>query len=413
MNLLQHYDRIAQCNRCGFCQVSCPVFRANGQEIGVARGRIALMRAIIERRIEWSPEIEEAFFACLLCGACTANCFPAIQTADLIVAARAEYMKRLGLRSDERALLDEILPFPEKLRQAAETIAQGSGELLSPAAVTLVNAFAAGLERKDLPAAFRAPAFRNKSASSVRKGRGKSLRIGYFVGCRADTLTAAAAEQTLRALAQVGRRVAILDNVCCGLPAEVRGDLPAARKFAERNMEALGAQHVDVIVTDCSRCAEFLKRYPSLFPEGDVRRKQAAAFAGRVRDFIEFAASEEMPRPTQARRVVVTWHDPCRAVRGQKLSKQPRDLLKSLPGIEYREMPEADWCCGGAAFAGRAPAALPRKILDRKLDNIAKTGAHVVVTSCPACIVQLNAGARRRCMTLRVCHLSEFVSTQV
>jgi len=410
MSLHEHYDRIARCNRCGFCQVACPVFRATGHEIGVARGRLALMRAIIERRIEWTPEVEEAFFACLLCGACTANCFPAIQTADLIVAARAEYWTHVGLNPMDRELLDEVLPFPERLRAAAEAVAGNAGQELPRPSAAAARAFAAATEAGDLRSLFRVRAFRNTRKPGIVQGRGRSQRVGYFVGCRADVLLPGAAEQTLRALTQAGRSVTILDNLCCGLPAEEFGDRDAARKFAERNLDVLGAQPLDVIVTECSRCAEFLKRYPSLFPEGDARREKAAAVAGRVRDFVEFASSEAMPGPAQGRRVVVTWHDPCRAVRGQKLSKQPRDLLKSVPGVDFRELPEADWCCGGAGFCGGAHSALARKILDRKLNNIAKTGAQVVVTSCPACIVQLTAGARRRGLALRVCHISDFVS---
>ena len=95
MNIEKHYDEIARCNRCGFCQVACPIFRATGHEAGVARGRLALLRALIEKRIEWNRELEEPLFACLLCGACTANCFPAVATADLMLDARSEYLDRV------------------------------------------------------------------------------------------------------------------------------------------------------------------------------------------------------------------------------------------------------------------------------------------------------------------------------
>ena len=94
MDISTYYDELARCNRCGFCQVACPIFRATGHEAGVARGRLALLRALIERRFEWSSEIEEPLFTCLLCGACTVNCFPAVATADLLTAARCEYLDR-------------------------------------------------------------------------------------------------------------------------------------------------------------------------------------------------------------------------------------------------------------------------------------------------------------------------------
>ena len=97
MAVEEHYDEIARCNRCGFCQVACPIFRSTGHESGVARGRIALLRALIEGRMEWDRQLEEPLFACLLCGACTSNCFPAVPTADLILDARSQYLDRVGL----------------------------------------------------------------------------------------------------------------------------------------------------------------------------------------------------------------------------------------------------------------------------------------------------------------------------
>ncbi len=123
MDIAVYHDEIAHCNKCGFCQVACPIFRVTGHESGVARGRLALLRAIIEGRLDWSENIEAPLFDCLLCGACTSNCFPAIPTSDLVIRGRSEYLNRVGRKSIHRLLFDQLLPYPDRLHMAARAVA--------------------------------------------------------------------------------------------------------------------------------------------------------------------------------------------------------------------------------------------------------------------------------------------------
>ena len=166
----------------------------------------------------------------------------------------------------------------------------------------------------------------------------------------------------------------------------------------------------DVIVTDCSSCASFLKKYPALFPAGDPRHAAADVFSSRVRDFLEMAAPPAETAPGGAGRLIVTYHDSCHASRGQGLAAAPRKLLRSLPWVEYRELPEADWCCGGAGSYALSHYELSRHVLERKMDNLAGTGAQILATSCPACVIQLSYGVRLRKLPVRVCHLSEVIA---
>jgi glycolate oxidase iron-sulfur subunit len=231
-----------------------------------------------------------------------------------------------------------------------------------------------------------------------------------------------AARATLGILRQLGRTVEVLDNACCGLPAATYGDLAAARRLAEQNLRRFETCPADLIVTDCSSCAAFLKKYPALFDAGDARHAAAAGCAARVRDLVELlpempaaadggpaAAREGLPLGAGQQRLVVTYHDPCHAARGQGLVREPRQILRSLPGVEYREMPEADWCCGGAGSYALSHYDLAQKVLDRKIDNLERSGANLLVTSCPACVVHLRHGIRRRGLDVRVCHIAEIV----
>jgi len=416
MEVAQHYDEIARCNKCGFCQVACPIFRATGQESGVARGRLALVRALIEGRMEWTRELEEPLFNCLLCGACTTNCFPAVETADLLLAARSDYQDQVGRGTAHRLLFDHLLPYPGRLKLAIRTVALGKRSGLSALARAL------GMLRfigHDFPRAegiidrFPEAALRDVIKPGVLEGKGDKLRIAYFVGCGMDLVCPQAAQASLGLLLEVAKTVAVLDNCCCGLPAMTYGDRQAARKMAERNVRMISSDKFDMVVTDCSSCASFLKKYPELFADDSVMQREAKEGASRIRDIVqilEMCARTGILSAGRTQPVVMTYHDPCHARRGQKLVREPREILKSLPGVEYREMPEADWCCGGAGSYALFHYDLSRKVLERKINNVAKAGADVVVTSCPACIIHLSYGARQRHLPVRVRHISEVVS---
>ncbi|MEN8244128.1 MAG: (Fe-S)-binding protein [Thermodesulfobacteriota bacterium] len=412
MDIAACYDDISQCNKCGFCQVACPIFRSTGHESGVARGRLALLRAIIEGRLEWGPDIEEPLFDCLLCGACTANCFPAIPTADLVLRARSEYLDRVGRKSIHRLLFDHLLPYPQRLHWAARAVALGKNSGLSDVAqaLGLLRIFGRNLPKaNEIVERFPNRAFRDKNKPGVYKGWGESMRVGYFVGCGVDVISQKAGNATLGLLKKTAKEVHILDNGCCGLPAWSYGDMGAAQRLAERNVDIVVARDLDVIVTDCSSCASFLKKYATIFPEGHRLHDMTVLLVDRVSDMVTLLFENQPLPAAENHPLTVTYHDPCHAARGQGLVREPREILKRLPGIDYRELPEADWCCGGAGSYAVAHHDLSRRVLDRKMDNLKKTGADILVTSCPACVIQLSFGVRRHGLNTRVCHISELV----
>lgn len=413
MDIRSQYEKIARCNRCGFCQVACPVFRATGHESAVARGRIALLKALVENHLPWDEGLKEPLFDCLSCGACTANCFPAVATADLILDARAEYLDRVGRNHLHRLLFRRLLPYPRRLRLAARAVALAHRAGLSrlAALLELLRAFGRDAARaQQIVDRFPQQAFREKFPPGVLEGEGEQ-RIGYFVGCGTDVMEPEAAIAALGVLRRWGKTIEILDNCCCGLPAITYGDRPAAQALAEKNLRVLNAGRFDLVVTECSSCAAFLKRYPELFDPRDVRSAAARALAERVRDLVQVLAIDG--QPAVAKRpgtLIVTYHDPCHASRGQGLVREPREVLRSLPGVEFREMPEADWCCGGAGSYALSHYDLAIQVLRRKIDNVERTGANLLVTSCPACIVHLRFGIRQRGLPIRVCHIAELVA---
>jgi glycolate oxidase iron-sulfur subunit len=388
-DISKYYDEISHCNRCGFCQVACPIFRSTGHETGVARGRLALLRAIIEGRFEWNREVEEPLFDCLLCGACTANCFPAIPTSDLVIKARAQYLEKVGRKSIHRLLFDQLLPYPRRLHLAARAVALGKNTGIADLAraLGLLKIFGRDfVHANEIVERFPTRPFRDKIKTGAHSGEGQSLRIGYFVGCGVDIISQDAGYATLRLLKTIGKTIHVLENCCCGLPAWSYGDLKAAKKLADRNLSILASEEFDVIVTDCSSCASFLKNYPQLFPEAGRQHEKAAVVSARVRDMVQLIHSMEAGAPSWESEpaVTVTYHHPCHAARGQGISKEPGEILNRLPGVEYRPLPEA-------------------------MENLKKTGADLLVTSCPACIMHLSYGVRKHGLSTKVCHISELV----
>ena len=317
MNVSERYDDIAHCNGCGFCQTACPIFRSTGYEGGVARGRLALLRAVIEGRLEWSPELEEPLYSCLLCGACTSNCFGAIPTAELVTAARAEYLEKVGRKSIHRLLFDTLLPYPRRLHLAARAAALGknSGASELARALGLLRIFGRDLSRAEA-IVDRLPArpFRERFKPGVYDGQGRGRPVAYFVGCGVDVVSHAVGEATLGLLRRFSRSVRVLENNCCGLPAWSYGDLDAARRLAGKHLPLIEAAGADLVVTDCSSCTGFIKKYPQLYfrkrppaQPGRIRRRQGpgrlGVACGRGRSLLPGARGQtgHLPRPLPRR----------------------------------------------------------------------------------------------------------------
>ena len=402
------YDDVARCNRCGFCQSACPVRRVTADEANVARGRLALVRAVIEGKLPLNFASREVLYDCLLCKACVANCFPKVPTPEIVVAARAQLFDRFApsrlMRYAAKHLLadqDRLSRLTGLLRAGART---GISGLLS--ALRLLHIFGGAARtvddiarelpdrtfRQDLP---RIPTYAHD---------GKRPWVTYFVGCAMNVALPDAAKATIALLARLGYRVNVLDNACCGMPVYALGDLADARMLARENLRRF-ADARGAIVTDCSTCAAFLKEYPTLFEEGSDDRRRAEAFAARVRDVVEILPPESIDK---AATEPVTFHDPCHLSRYQELSQSVRAVLAAATDA-YRELPEADWCCGGAGSYNVTHAEISTKILERKMSHVRDTGAKTLLTSCPACILQLRLGARRFLPDVRVAHLCEWL----
>jgi len=236
-------------------------------------------------------------------------------------------------------------------------------------------------------------------------------RIGYFVSCGLSFQFPEVVEATLRVLARNGCEITVLNNTCCGRPAHSYGDLDAARDIARKNLDRLApAMGLDAIVSECGSCSTHLKDYGQILKGDPAYADKATALSKKIQSFSEFLVGVGANGSLGTLSGTVTYHDPCHlSNRFAKITAQPRTLLKSVPGMTYQELPEADWCCGAAGSYTFLHHEEATGVLDRKMGNVEKTGAAIVATECPACMMHLGYGARRKGLPVQVRHVSQIL----
>ena len=402
---------LQRCNKCGLCLAGCPIYKVTGVEWTNARGRIALIRsALLDHRLDIS-ELEEPIYNCLACNGCTEHCPPAVKTGDIIFRAREEILKQRGQPWLQRLAFQKILANPSLVHKASK--------LLRLADVTGLRAVArkTGLTRL-IGDAGKAEAMVPKVPASegleaiqrlARKMENAKYRVAYFVGCYAPNFTPEAAAATIRILHKHQVEVLVPEFACCGLPAAGYGDMPSARSLARQNIDTASKLNVDAIVTTCASCSSFLKDYVNLLADDPEWSEKAKEFCGKVKDISEFLTEIGLVTEMGTVKKKVTWHDPCHLAHYQKIKEPPRTILKSIPGIEFVEMGESDMCCGAAGSYAFKNYDLSQQVLSRKMGNVAKTSADILVSSCPACIMQLSHGVDQQKLPMQVLEIVELL----
>ncbi len=414
------YEAVLQCMRCGFCLPTCPTFALTGRERSSPRGRVALARAVAERQLDFTEAVKEEAFFCLDCRACTTACPSGVRAGEVMEICRSQAHQRYPLghigKSFREFILQRMLPNPGLLeksmlpgrlyqRLGIQWLVRHSGALkLGPGWIEKAEGM---LPELDAPLRPQLP--------ELIPARGeKRGRVGFFLGCVMTLMYPGVSRQTLRVLAHQGYDVVTPKTTkCCGAPHLSEGDRQTARELAQFNLELFLKADVDYIVTDCAGCGATLKEYEELL-EDLAEHEKLSVFRAKVRDISEFLS--EVGLRTEGLRPVntsVTYHEPCHLCHAQGITRQPREILRQIPGVELREMTESSWCCGSAATWGLKFSKESQQVLDRKLNHVRESGADILVTANPGCHLQLAWGVHEAGLKQEVLHLMELLGRAI
>ncbi|MEA3337365.1 MAG: heterodisulfide reductase-related iron-sulfur binding cluster [Chloroflexota bacterium] len=374
---------VEACVHCGLCLPSCPTYQVLNQEMDSPRGRIILMKEVLEGGLtadEAAPFLER----CLGCLGCETACPSGVPYGELIGTYRA-YAARTGQNgATERAvefLLTASLPYPNRFRLASR-----AGKLARRLPLPLPGTMAAMLELvpDELPASEPFPEV--YPAAGTRRAR-----VALLTGCVQQVLAPEINWATLRVLARNGVETIIpRDQGCCGALGLHMGNTKEARRLAQNNLDCFPSE-LDAIVTNAAGCGSGMKEYPLLF-KGHAQSGRAERFADQVMDITVFLHALGMePPPPLAQPLLLAYHDACHLAHAQGVRAQPRSLLGLIGNLDLVEIPDGDICCGSAGTYNLQQPDIARQLGEQKARNILSTGARAIATGNIGCLTQISA----------------------
>jgi len=413
------YENMLACVRCGLCLTSCPTYVLTGNENEGPRGRIALARALTEGRIPLTDELLTHEDTCLACDACTDVCPAGVRMEPIQVALRSAVepavRRPVWVRALRTVVFDWLFPSMPRFRflvwlvwmyqvSGLRTVLRATGVL------RLIGMSAAD----DLLPPF-APHFLISSGQTYPPEGDRSDRVetvDFFAGCVMSTALAAIDHATVRVLQRSGCAVSCPSGQgCCGALHAHSGDRTGAVSLARSTIASFEAGGDHPVIVNSAGCGAMLKEYGHFLADDPDWASRARRFSARVVDVSEFLATRTLPtmHPISAGSVRVTYQDACHLSHAQKITSQPRDLLRAIPGLELAEMPERSLCCGSAGVYNVTHPETARELGSRKAESINATGAEVVVTANPGCYLQLRARLRATGSKTEVRHIMELL----
>ncbi len=446
------YDLMRQCIHCGFCLPTCPTYAVLGVEMDSPRGRIYQMQAVAEGRMMISSEFVDHMYCCLGCRACETACPSGVQFGKLIEAAREQIQietsnvpifNKQSLESIEHsgngtmifnrdpvernplnALIGRVLRFfffdfmlPSRTitslifallkiyqRSGLQTLIHRSG--LLDLANTLPTPLQGTLKTPEelmppVSGELIPPPLPEVTPALTQK----RYRVGFISGCIMDQIYRDVNEATIRVLTANGCEVITPPlQKCCGALHVHAGEAKQGRQLARHNIDTFEPYDCDAIIINSAGCGSNLKEYGHLLRDDPAYASRAMEFSAKVKDISEFLVSIELNRELGPLSRTITYHDACHLFHGQKVKQQPRELLRDIPGLTIINLKESDWCCGSAGIYNITNQEMASQLLERKMINILATGANVVVTGNPGCMMQIALGARQRGYDVAVMH---------
>jgi glycolate oxidase iron-sulfur subunit len=409
------YEDYARCVHCGLCLNHCPTYRLWQLEADSPRGRIRQMILVREGQLPLSSGFVDHIDKCLDCRSCETACPSGVEYGKLVEHARArienEYSRPWFARVIRNFVFLSLLPFPGRIeaiakvlrfyqRSGLQSIARGSGilKLLGLA------------EREQLLPRIDDQFFFSELGKTFTARGQTRARVAFFAGCIANVTFSKLNAATIRVLTANGCEVVVpREQFCCGALAAHAGVRETARELARKNIQAFGSEGFDAILTNAAGCGSTLKEYDHLFEANEPEHAAAMAFREKMRDVTEFLAELGLTAKLKPLLERVTYQDSCHLLHGQKVREAPRQLLRAIPGVEFVELPYSDICCGSAGVYNVTQTEASLDLLREKMEHAKKTGARVIATANPGCLLQLRAGVEIHKTSQEVLHVVEIL----
>src|SRR6476646_622310 len=409
-------DLVADCVHCGFCLPTCPTYVLWGEEMDSPRGRIYLMGEGLEGE-PLTPSMVGHFDACLGCMACVTACPSGVRYDTLIEATRSQVERRYDRSARAKALRGAIFamfPYPRRLRlmRGPLRLYQASGlarRLRGSGLLQRVSPTMAAMESlaPELAKAEWVP--QRTPARGTRRGT-----VGMLLGCVQREFFPGVNAATARVLSAEGYDVlAPASQGCCGALSAHNGREAEAQRFARALVDQFEQAGVDHVVVNAAGCGTTMKEYADLLADDPRYAERARSFAGKVRDVSEVLAEGGSVAPRHPLPVAVAYHDACHLGHAQGVRAQPRELLRAIPGLELREIPEGELCCGSAGIWNLLNPEPARELGDRKAANVRRTGAELLVTANPGCLMQVAAALERSGHSVALAHTVEVLDASI
>lgn len=410
------YSVVQQCMHCGLCLPTCPTYDATKNERNSPRGRIALMRAIADDRLEPTRTFAEEMYFCLGCLACMTACPAGVNYAELFEHARAEAERVKVLDSPRRNLIRKFtiawLFMDMRRLRALGWLMRAYQQLGLQAFVRksgVMKLFPARLQELEQMTPTVQPKFSAQMIAPVTPAKGqRRYRVAVLTGCAQDLIFSDVNRDTVEVLAENGCEVVTPPKQeCCGSLHAHNGEWELAKVLARRNIDQFPPGQFDAIITNAAGCGSHLKHYATLLGDDPKYAAGAHEWDRKLKDIHEWLAKIGV-KPAQSRPggsgMAVTYHEACHLAHGQKITAQPRQVLKAIGGLNLVELPESTWCCGSAGIYNIIQPEMANQLLDRKIDHIKSTGVSTVATANPGCMLQVINGAKKRGLNIRVAH---------
>jgi glycolate oxidase iron-sulfur subunit len=410
-------DLLRACVHCGMCLSSCPTYRLTGQEMSSPRGRLWLMRAVADDRLDLrDPLFDEQMYQCLNCRACEAVCPSGVHYGPLVEASRAQLEQHRPRPAVQRALrragLDWLFADSRRLRRIVGLLglAQRMGLIALGRKLGIPQRLGlADLEALTPRISRRALVPGNERWVADSHGS-EPRRVRLFNGCVMGTVFANTNRAAARVIARNGADVDVpIAQQCCGALHVHAGMMEEARVLARANIDAFAESGDAPIVVTAAGCGAALKEYAYLLKDDPAYAERARRFSDRVKDFTEYLAARELIAPVKSINRRVTYQEPCHLAHAQRITNQPRRLMAAIPGLELIEMKESALCCGSAGIYNIIRAEMANELGDRKALHVMETPAVEVITANPGCQMQVSASLRRNGGSARVRHIADLL----